>query len=102
MAVDANILIFARMREERRQGKEIIAAIDDGFRRAWTAIRDSNVSTLLTTAILYTVGTSFVQGFALALAVGVLVSMFTAIMVSRFLLREAARHPRLKRFHFLW
>jgi protein-export membrane protein SecD len=102
MAVDANILIFARMREERRQGRELVAAIDEGFRRAWLAIRDSNVSTMLTTVILYTVGTSFVQGFALALGVGVLTSMFTAVFVSRQFLREAVRHRSLTRFRFLW
>lgn len=102
MAVDANILIFARMREERRQGRDVRTALEEGFRRAWPAIRDSNIATLLTTTILYMVGTSFVQGFALALGVGVLLSMFTAIVISRFLMREAVRHPRLTKYRIFW
>lgn len=101
MAVDANILIFARMREERRRGRTPTAMVEEGFTRAWTAVRDASLSTLITTAILYTVGTSFVQGFALALGVGVLVSLLTAFIVSRFLLREVVRHDRLtNRFIF--
>ena len=95
MAVDANILVFARMREERKRGRTPVAMVEEGFSRAWTAIRDSGLSTLLTTAILYTVGTSFVQGFALALGVGVIVSLLTAFIISRFLLREIVRHERL-------
>ena len=91
MAVDANILIFARMREEMASGKTLSAAIDEGFMRAWTSIFDSNMSTILTSVILYLVGTSFVRGFALALGVGVILSMFTAVFVSRRLLREFSR-----------
>jgi preprotein translocase subunit SecD len=91
MAVDANILIFERMKEELRAGRSLGAALDAGFARAWTSIRDSNVSTLITCAILYwfgaTFGASIIQGFALTLALGVAVSMFTAIFVSRTLLR---------------
>lgn len=102
MAVDANILIFARMREEQRQGRDVRTALEEGFRRAWLAIRDSNVATLLTTIILYAVGTSFVQGFALALGVGVLMSMFTAIFISRYLMREAARHAWITRYRIFW
>jgi protein-export membrane protein SecD len=101
MAVDANILVFARMREERKRGRTPVAMVEEGFARAWTAIRDSGLSTLLTTAILYTVGTSFVQGFALALGIGVVVSLLTAFIISRFLLREIVRHPKLtNRFLF--
>ena len=87
MAVDANILIFARMKEELRAGRTLRAAIDAGFARAWTSIRDSNFSTLITCAILFwfgaTFGASIIQGFALTLAIGVIVSLFTAILVSR-------------------
>lgn len=101
MAVDANILIFSRMREERQWGKEPKDALEEGFRRAWTSIRDSNISTLLTTGILYLVGTSFVRGFALALGVGVLVSMFSAIFVSRLVLRQVIRLP-LPHPRWLW
>lgn len=87
MAVDANILIFERMKEERRWGKNPKAVLELGFSRAWSSIRDSNVSTLITAAILYYFGTSIVQGFALTLAIGVLVSMFTAVVVTKTFLR---------------
>lgn len=87
MAVDANILIFERMREEMRSGKTLGAAIDAGFERAWSSIRDSNVSTLITCVILYwfgsNYGASIVMGFALTLGLGVLTSMFSAITVTR-------------------
>jgi protein-export membrane protein SecD len=87
MAVDANILIFERMKEELRGGRTLRAAIDAGFGRAWTSIRDSNFSTLITCAILFwfgmTFGASIIQGFALTLAIGVVVSLFTAVLVSR-------------------
>ncbi len=94
MAVDANILIFERMKEELRAGRTLLSAVNIGFNRAWPAIRDSNVSTLITCAILFwfadTLGATIVQGFAVALAVGVGVSMFSAITVSRTLLRLTA------------
>jgi preprotein translocase subunit SecD len=87
MAVDANILIFERMKEELRLGRSLVGAIDAGFSRAWTSIRDSNVATLITCIILYWFGDQFgaslVKGFALTLALGVLVSMFSAITVTR-------------------
>jgi preprotein translocase subunit SecD len=87
MAVDANILIFERMKEELRAGKSHETAIELGFSRAWTSIRDSNVSTLITSFVLYEFGTGIVRGFALVLALGVLVSMFSAIVVTRTFLR---------------
>jgi preprotein translocase subunit SecD len=103
MAVDANVLIFERMREEMRDGRPLRQATDLGFGRAWPSIRDSNLSTLITCVILYwfgsTFGASIVKGFALTLAIGVMVSMFTAIVVTRTLLHlildriERARHP---------
>ena len=94
MAVDANVLIFERMKDELRNGRTLIGAINIGFNRAWPAIRDSNVSTLITCAILYyfsnQLGTTIVQGFAATLAIGVMISMFSAIMVSRTILRVIA------------
>ncbi len=94
MAVDANILIFERMKEEMRAGRTLLSSINIGFNRAWSAIRDSNVSTLITSGILYwfadTLGATVVQGFAATLAIGVLLSMFSAIFVSRTLLRIVA------------
>lgn len=83
MAVDANILIFERMKEERRAGKQVQDAIRDGFTRAWPSIRDSNISSMITAIILFWFGTSLIKGFALVFGLGVLVSMLTAISVSR-------------------
>ncbi|HET9946932.1 MAG TPA: protein translocase subunit SecD [Patescibacteria group bacterium] len=92
MAVDANILIFERMKEELRSGKNESMAMELGFSRAWTSIRDSNVSTLITSGILYKFGTGIVRGFAFTLAMGVLVSMFSAIVVTRTLIRVFYKH----------
>ncbi len=86
MAVDANILIFERLKEELRAGKSLRGAIDAGFRRAFTAIRDSNICTAITCIVLLTLGTASVRGFALTLLIGVLVSLFSAITVTRTLL----------------
>jgi len=90
MAVDANILIFERMKEELRLGRTLGSAIEIGFNRAWTSIRDSNVSTLITCAILFwfgqRLGASLVSGFATTLAIGVILSMFSAIVVTKTLL----------------
>ena len=97
MAVDANILIFERTREELRLGKDIAVAIEEGFNRAWNSIRDSNFSTILTCIILFYFGTGLIKGFALTLAIGVLVSMFTAVTVSRTFLILLSR-TKLKRF----
>jgi preprotein translocase subunit SecD len=83
MAVDANILIFERTKEELRAGKPTGNAIHDGFQRAWPSIRDSNTSSMITAVILFWFGTSIIQGFALVFGLGVLVSMLTAITVSR-------------------
>ncbi len=83
MAVDANVLIFERIKEELNSGKNLSASINTGFERAWTSIRDSNLSTLLTCFILAVLGTSIVKGFAITLGIGVLVSMLTAIFVTR-------------------
>jgi preprotein translocase subunit SecD len=93
MAVDANVLIFERMKEELRSGRTVGAAIESGFSRAWSAIWDANVTTLIVCAVLYWVGSSVaagapVQGFALTLGIGVVVSMFTAMFITRTLLRS--------------
>jgi protein-export membrane protein SecD len=87
MAVDANILIFARSKEEMKRGLNKFRAIEEGFKRAWPSIRDSNISTIITCLILYGFTTSIVKGFALTLLIGVVVSMFTAITVTRSFLR---------------
>ena len=104
MAVDANILIFSRLKEELRSGRTLRQAIDQGWSRAWPSIRDSNLATLITCAILFWFGNAFgasiVKGFSLTLAVGVLVSMFTAIVVTRLFLHvvldriKFTEHPR--------
>ncbi len=105
MAVDANILIFERMKEELRRGRTLNAAIDIGFRRAWTSIRDSNISTLMTCLILYWFGNQFgaqlVKGFALTLAIGVGISMFSAITITRTFLKMVVG-TRLAKNHWLF
>ncbi len=107
MAVDANILIFERMKEELRAGRSLQAAVEAGFARAWTAIRDSNLSTFITCAILYWFGTNFgasiIKGFAITLFLGVLISMFTAVVVTRTFLRTATElwGEKLREKHWL-
>ena len=92
MAVDANILIFERMKEELRSGRSLRLAVETGFSRAWPAIRDGNLSTLISCAVLYWFGNNFgasvVKGFAITLSVGVLLSMFTAVYVTRTFMRS--------------
>ena len=83
MAVDANILIFERFKEEFKSGKSLGGSIDEGFRRAWPAIRDGNISTIITCVILFIFATGLVKGFALTLGIGVLVSMLSAIVVTK-------------------
>jgi preprotein translocase subunit SecD len=86
IAVDANVLVFERLKEELRSGKSSQAAIEDGFARAWSAIRDSNITGLLSAAVLFWFGTSLIKGFALVLAVGIIISMISAITITRTLL----------------
>ena len=104
MAVDANVLIFARLKEELRSGRSLSHAIEAGFDHAWPSIRDSNISSMITSAILFWfgryTGASIITGFALTLFIGVAVSMFTAITVTRTFLRQLVRvglteHPWL-------
>ena len=105
MAVDANILIFERTKEELRNGRSLIPSVEAGFDRAWSSIRDSNVSTLITCAILYWMGNAFastlIKGFAVTLAIGVIVSMFSAIIVTRSFLRVATGST-LARHLWMW
>jgi SecD/SecF fusion protein len=100
MAVDANVLIFERTRDELRHGRSVPVAVETGFRRAFPAIRDSNISTLITCAILAFFGTDVIRGFAITLAIGVIVSFFTAITITRSLFAwvlswKMGRNPRL-------
>ncbi len=97
MAVDANILIFERTKEELRVGKSLPAAIEAGFNRAWNSILDSNVSSLITATILFVFGSSVIRGFGLVLILGVLVSMFTAITVTRTILRYVVERDRWRK-----
>jgi len=100
MAVDANILIFARMKEEIKQDKSLSLATEEGFKRAWPSIRDSNFNSLIICAILFIFATSFIKGFALTLAIGILVSMFSAIFITRVFLMIFVG-PRLEKFKWL-
>ena len=87
MAVDANVLVFERIKEELRKGKLLKTAVETGFTRAWPSVRDSNVATLITCAILFMIGTSIVRGFAITLGMGVFISMLTGMVISRWLTR---------------
>lgn len=96
MAVDANVLIFERMREEKNRGSSLKMAIQNGFGKAFTTIVDANVTTLITAAILYAIGTDTVKGFAVSLFIGILVSMFTALYVGRVLFDVAEQRRLIK------
>ena len=101
MAVDGNILIFSRMKEELRQGKTFAIAIEEGFRRAWPAIWDGNFTLLIVAVILFGLGTSFVKGFALTVIIGTLLSMFSAIIITKSFLR-CLIGTKLEKAKFLW
>ena len=102
MAVDANVLVFERLREElQKENKHIISAIDDAFTRTWTAVRDGNVSTLITAFILFVIFENFIRGFAITLGLGILVSMFSAMVVTRYFLKALAQ-TRLGNKRSLW
>jgi protein-export membrane protein SecD len=96
MAVDANILIFERTKEELREGRSIFNALETGFDRAFSSIFDSNMTTLISCAVLFYFGTGLIRGFALTLGIGVLVSMFTAITVTRTFLRTLITFKKFK------
>ena len=93
MAVDANVLIFERMKEELRSGKDTLPALKEGFVRAWLSIRDGNISSVLTAIVLFWFGSSLIKGFALTFGLGVLVSMFSALTISRAFLYSLGNHP---------
>ncbi|MFH1423687.1 MAG: protein translocase subunit SecD [Candidatus Nealsonbacteria bacterium] len=101
MAVDGNILIFSRMREELRQGKTFAVAVEEGFRRAWPAIWDGNFTLLIVAVILFSFGTSFVKGFAFTVIIGTLLSMFSAIIITKSFLR-CLIGTKLEKVKFLW
>jgi protein-export membrane protein SecD len=101
MAVDANILIFSRMREELKMGKEYLLSLEEGTKRAWPAIRDGNLTTILVGLILFGFGTSFVKGFAFTLVLGNLVGMFSAIIITNSFLKVFSRE-KSKRWLWLW
>jgi preprotein translocase subunit SecD len=97
IAVDANVLVFERLREELKSGRDLPTAVDQSFKRAWPSIRDGNLTTLIATTILYFMSTGFIRGFALTLTVGVLVSMFSAMVATKVLLKLVASIPALRR-----
>jgi preprotein translocase subunit SecD len=101
MAVDANVLIFSRMREELREGKKFKEALEEGVKRAWPAIRDGNLTTILACLILFFIGTSFVRGFSMTLSLGILISMFTAIFLTTNFLKVFVG-TRLEKIKILW
>lgn len=101
MAVDANILIFSRMREELKEEKSFAVAIEEGFRRSWPSIRDGNITTLIVALILFWFGTSFIKGFAFTLSIGILLSMFSAIFITRNFLRIFVG-TKLENIKWLW
>lgn len=101
MAIDANVLIFSRMREERKEGKSFSEVVEEGFSRAWPSIRDSNLTTLIVALILFFFGTSFVKGFAFTLGLGILVSIFSAVFITRNFLRIFI-NTRFENWKKLW
>lgn len=102
MAVDANVLIFERVREGLKGGKGLHDAIKEGFDRAWRAIRDGNISSIITAIILFWFGTSLVQGFALTFGIGVLVSMITAVVVTHSFMRALGNYPNRRLVRMLF
>ncbi len=99
MAVDANVLAFERVKEELKKGKMFKTAVETGFKKAWPSVRDGNTSTLITCIILFTIGTSIIRGFAVTLAIGIFISLFTAIIVSRWFCRQLAKSPLAEKLH---
>jgi protein-export membrane protein SecD len=103
MAVDANVLIFERIKEELRGGKDDLAtSIRNGFKRAWLSVRDSNLSTIITSIILYSFGTTLIKSFALVLLIGVVTSLVSAVLVSRLFLYSLNFKRRRKFTEFMF
>ncbi len=101
MAVDANVLIFSRMREELRKGEPLSVVVEEGFKRAWPSIRDGNMTTLLVAIILFSLGSGFVKGFGFTLTLGILVSMFSAVFITKNFL-DLCVGTRLERYKKIW
>ncbi len=101
MAVDANVLIFSRMREELKKEQSFAVSLEEGFQRSWSSIRDGNITTLIVALILFFLGTSFIKGFAFTLSIGILISMFSSIFVTRNLLRLFV-NTKLEKIKWLW
>jgi len=101
MAVDANVLILERMREEKKKGRDFNGMVREGFSRAWPAIRDGHITTLISTVIMFIVGTGFLQGFALTLGIGVLMSLFSAVVFVRLMMWLMAETP-LAKWRAIW
>jgi len=101
MAIDANILIFSRLREELKERESFSLSIEESFKRAWPSIRDGNLTTLLVTVILFTFGTSFVKGFATTLSLGILISMFSAMIITKNFLKLFI-DTKIEKIRFLW
>ncbi len=101
IAIDANILIFERIKDELKAGRNLEGAISEGFLRAWSSVRDSNITDIISAAILYLISSSFIQGFAFTLLIGIIVSMFTAVFVSRLML-EISVKTKLKNVAWIW
>ncbi|MCR4312156.1 MAG: protein translocase subunit SecD, partial [Candidatus Uhrbacteria bacterium] len=97
IAVDANVLIFERLKEELRDGRDLPSALTESFRRAWPSIRDGNTTTLIGTVVLYALTTGSIRGFALTLAIGILVSLFTAMVVTRSMLKAVVHRKGLRK-----
>ncbi|MEG2639269.1 MAG: MMPL family transporter, partial [Clostridiales bacterium] len=97
MAIDANIIIFERIKDELHRGKSLTAAVGSGFQRAFKAILDANVTTLIATVVLFYFGVSSIKGFAITLSLGVLASMFTAVVFTRYLLNVCSKDAKLSK-----
>ena len=101
MAVDANVIIFARINEELRGGRGLLVSIESGFKKALSAILDGNVTTLIAAAVLWFLGSGTIKGFAQTLALGIVISMFTALVVTRLLIQQCvaliSKNPKLYR-----
>lgn len=99
MAVDCNVLVFERVKEELKRGKMLKTAVEVGFERAWPSIRDSNITTIITCVVLFMIGTSIVKGFAVTLGMGVIISMFTGMVITRWMSRKVAMSPLAEKTH---
>lgn len=101
MAVDANVLVFERIREELATGKSLVNAVDLGYSRAFSAVLDANLTTLITSIILMYIGTGAIKGFAVTLSIGILTSLFTALFVTRLIFDYLFRYTKLNSIHMM-